>query len=235
MDAGARVRRTPRSEGAGVLGDWVYGASKLVVRAVVRGVFRMEVTGSEHEPARGPYLAVANHWSALDPPVLGAALRRKVHFMAKQELFEIPLLRSWMRCIGTFPVRRGEPDRQAIRTALQVLEQGGVVGMFPEGTRNPRGYLLPAEPGAAFLALKARVPILPVAILGTLEILPKGAWVPRLGKIRVRIGPPFRVDDLVDAPDRLQRASDRIMGAIAGLMGVEPPVHGTRRAGRAAP
>ncbi|MFN3285815.1 MAG: lysophospholipid acyltransferase family protein [bacterium] len=225
----------PRSEGPGRFGDWVYAASKLVVRAVVRGVFRMEVTGSEHEPAEGPYLAVSNHWSALDPPVLGAALRRKVHFMAKQELFEIPLLRSWMRCIGTFPVRRGEPDRQAIRTALQVLERGGVVGMFPEGTRNPRGYLLPAEPGAAFLALKARVPILPVAILGTLEILPKGAWLPRPGKIRVRIGPPFRVDDLAGAPDRLQRASDRIMGAIAELMGVAAPAHGVRRAGRSAP
>jgi 1-acyl-sn-glycerol-3-phosphate acyltransferase len=216
-------------------GDWVYAASKFLVVAVLRGAFRMEVSGREHEPPRGPFIAVSNHWSALDPPVLGAALRRKVHFMAKQELFEIPLLRSWMRCIGTFPVRRGEPDRQAIRTALQVLERGGVVGIFPEGTRNPRGYLLPAEPGAAFLALRARVPILPVGILGTLEILPKGAWVPRVRKIRVRIGPPFRLDDLEHAPDRLQQASDRIMTAIAGLLGTPPPVHRATRAGRGAP
>jgi 1-acyl-sn-glycerol-3-phosphate acyltransferase len=217
------------------LGDWVYAASKLLVQAVLYGVFRMEVTGREHEPAEGPFLAVSNHWSAFDPPVLGAALRRKVHFMAKQELFDIPVLRSWMRCIGTFPVRRGQPDRQAIRTALQVLERGGVVGMFPEGTRNPRGYLLPAEPGAAFLALKARVPVLPVGILGTLEVLPKGAWVPRVRKIRVRIGPPFRVDDLTDGPDRLQQASDRIMAAIADLLGVPPPAHGPRGQGRDTP
>ncbi len=215
-------------------GDWVYGASKLVVQAVLRGVFRLEVTGREYEPQEGPFLAVSNHWSALDPPVLGASLRRKVHFMAKQELFRIPLLRSWMRCIGTFPVRRGEPDRQAIRTALEVLERGGVVGIFPEGTRNPRGFLLPAEPGAAFLALRAQVPILPVGILGTLEVLPKGAWIPRPRKIRVRIGPPFRLDDLQDAPDRLQRASDRIMAAIADLLGTAAPVHGPRQAKRSA-
>lgn len=214
------------------LGDWVYAGSKAVVVAVLRSLFRMEVTGREHEPPEGAFLAVSNHWSAFDPPVLGAALRRKVHFMAKQELFEIPLLRSWMRCIGTFPVRRGEPDRQAIRAALQVLQRGGVVGMFPEGTRNPRGYLLPAEPGAAFLALKAQVPILPVGILGTLEVLPKGARVPRLRKIRVRIGPPFRVDDLVNTPDRLQRASERIMAAIAELLGVPAPVWESHHAGR---
>lgn len=216
------------------LGDWVYAGSKLVVVAALRGLFRMQVTGREHEPQDGPFIAVSNHWSAFDPPVLGAALRRKVHFMAKQELFEIPLLRSWMRCIGTFPVRRGEPDRQAIRTALRVLERGGVVGIFPEGTRNPRGYLLPAEPGAAFLALKARVPILPVGILGTLEVLPKGARVPRLRRIRVRIGPPFRLDDLADAPDRVQRASERIMQAIADLLGAPPPVHGAEQVGRPA-
>lgn len=214
------------------LGDWVYAGSKLVVVAVLRSLFRMEVTGREHEPPEGAFLAVSNHWSAFDPPVLGAALRRKVHFMAKQELFEIPLLRSWMRCIGTFPVRRGEPDRQAIRRALQVLQRGGVVGMFPEGTRNPRGYLLPAEPGAAFLALKAQVPILPVGILGTLEVLPKGARVPRLRKILVRIGPPFRVDDLVNSPDRLQQASERIMAAIAELLGVPAPVRQPYHAGR---
>lgn len=217
------------------VGDWVYRASRLVIRGMLYSVFRMEVTGREHEPASGAYLAVSNHWSAFDPPVLGAALRRKVHFMAKHELFRIPLLRSWMYCIGTFPVRRGEPDRQAVRTALQVLERGGVVGMFPEGTRNPRGYLLPAEPGAAFLALKARVPILPVGILGTLEVLPKGAWVPRVRKIRVRIGPAFRLDDLEGQPDRLQRAGDRIMTAIAELLGVPPPVPPGQRAGRVAP
>lgn len=214
------------------LGDWVYAGSKAVVVVVLRSLFRMEVTGREHEPPEGAFLAVSNHWSAFDPPVLGAALRRKVHFMAKQELFEIPILRGWMRCIGTFPVRRGEPDRQAIRAALQVLQRGGVVGMFPEGTRNPRGYLLPAEPGAAFLALKAQVPILPVGILGTLEVLPKGARVPRLRKIRVRIGPPFRVDDLVNTPDRLQRASERIMAAIAELLGVPAPARESHHAGR---
>ncbi len=212
--------------GEGVqFGDAVYLASKLAIAAVLKGVFRLEVWGREHEPARGPFLAVSNHWSAFDPPVLGVALRHKVHFMAKEELFRIPVLRSWMRCIGTFPVRRGQPDRQAIRTALDILARGGVVGMFPEGTRNPRGYLLPAEPGAAFLALRAGVQILPVGILGTLEVLPKGARVPRLRKIRVRIGPPFRLDDLPRGSEQISLASDRIMRAIADLLGVPPPLY----------
>jgi 1-acyl-sn-glycerol-3-phosphate acyltransferase len=185
----------------------------------------MEVTGREHEPARGPFIAVSNHWSAFDPPVLGCSLRNKVHFMAKEEMFRVPILRGWLWAVGTFPVRRGEPDRAAIRAALEVIQRGGVLGMFPEGTRNPHGYLLPAEPGAAFLALRAGVPILPVGILGTLDVLPKGAKVPRVGKIRVRIGPPIHVDDIPRGRDQIPQASDRIMRAIAELLGVDPPVH----------
>lgn len=207
---------------------WVYALSKLVLRTVLRLLFRMDVEGSEREPREGPLVVVANHWSALDPPVLGCALRRPVHFMAKEELFRIPLLRTWMRAVGTFPVRRGEPDRAAIRTALQRIREGGVVVVFPEGTRNPRGYLLPPEPGAAFLALRAGVPILPVGILGTLEAMPKGAWVPRLRKVRVRIGEPFTLTDLGSGREALEAASDRIMRAIADLLGVPPPTRSQR-------
>jgi 1-acyl-sn-glycerol-3-phosphate acyltransferase len=203
----------------------MYWISKLAFSLILRTLFRMEVTGREHEPRRGPFIAVSNHWSAFDPPVLGCALRHKVHFMAKEELFRVPILSSWMWSVGTFPVRRGEADRAAIRAALNVVRRGEVLGMFPEGTRNPSGYLLPAEPGAAFLALRAGVPILPVGIIGTLDVLPKGAKVPRLRKIRVRIGPPVRVDDIPAGRDQIDRVSDRIMHAIAELLGVEPPVH----------
>ncbi|MCS7173864.1 MAG: 1-acyl-sn-glycerol-3-phosphate acyltransferase [Armatimonadetes bacterium] len=203
---------------------WVYKVSKFLLRAVLGSLFRMRVTGREHEPLTGPLLVVANHWSALDPPVLGCALRRPVHFMAKEELFRIPLLRTWMGAVGTFPVRRGEPDRAAIRTALELIRRGEVVAIFPEGTRNPRGYLLPAEPGAAFLALRAGVPLLPVGIVGTLEAMPKGAWIPRPRRIEVRIGPPFRLDHLPNNREGLEAASERIMGAIADLLGVDPPV-----------
>ncbi|MDR5683492.1 MAG: lysophospholipid acyltransferase family protein [Armatimonadota bacterium] len=202
----------------------MYWISKFFFTLILRALFGMRVTGREHEPRRGPFIVVSNHWSAFDPPVLGCALRNKVHFMAKEELFRIPVLRSWMRAVGTFPVRRGEPDRAAIRAALEIVRRGGVLGMFPEGTRNPRGYLLPAEPGAAFLALRARVPILPVGILGTLDVLPKGARMPRLRRIRVRIGPPIHLDD-IPQEDAIREVSDRIMRAIAELLGVEPPVH----------
>ncbi|MDR5709898.1 MAG: lysophospholipid acyltransferase family protein [Armatimonadota bacterium] len=203
---------------------WVYTVSKALLRAMLGSLFRMRVIGREHEPLTGPLLVVANHWSALDPPVLGCALRRSVHFMAKEELFRIPGLRTWMRAVGTFPVRRGEPDRAAIRTALELIRRGEAVVIFPEGTRNPRGYLLPAEPGAAFLALRAGVPLLPVGIVGTLQAMPKGAWIPRPRRIEVRIGRPFRLDHLPSNREGLEAASDRIMGAIAELLGVDPPV-----------
>lgn len=206
----------------------VYRVSKVLLRAVLRSLFRMQVIGQEHEPQSGPLLVVSNHWSALDPPVVGCALRRTVHFMAKEELFRIPLLRTWMRAVGTFPVRRGEPDRASIRTALELIRQGEAVVIFPEGTRNPLGYLRPAEPGAAFLALRARVPILPVGILGTLEAMPKGAWIPRPHRIEVRIGPPFRLDDFPNTREGLEAASDRIMEAIAELLGVDPPLRSSK-------
>ncbi|MBM3450702.1 MAG: 1-acyl-sn-glycerol-3-phosphate acyltransferase [Armatimonadetes bacterium] len=212
----------------------MYPIVKLGLTALLRAVFRMRVTGREHEPRDGPFIVVANHWSYIDPPAMGCAVRRRLAFMAKAELFRPGILNWFMRSMGSFPVRRGESDRAAIRAALEVVARSGALAMFPEGTRNPRGALMPAQPGAAFLALRAGVPILPMGIRGTLEAFPKGAKLPRPRPIQVRIGPPIRLDDIPRGRDQVAIASDRIMRAIATLLEVDPPPPAARAEAAAA-
>jgi len=172
----------------------VYDLSRLIVLTVLRLFFGFRREGREHEPASGPVVVVCNHLSDLDPLVVGASLRRRVNFMAKQELFVNPLVRWWATSCGAFPVRRGEPDRQALRTALAVLARGGALVMFPEGTRGRDRTLRPPEPGAAMLALRTGAVILPIALLGTDEVLPRDAHRLRRARVQMRIGPPLRPD-----------------------------------------
>lgn len=170
----------------------VYRLSRLLIRVILTAVFGFRVVGRAHEPPAGPVVVVSNHVSDLDPLVVGAALRRRVAFMAKEELFHVPLLRWWVAACGAFPVRRGVPDRRALRLSLDVLARGEALVMFPEGTRGRDRTLRPPEPGAALLALRTGAVLLPVAVLGTDEVLPRGARRPRRARISVRIGAPLR-------------------------------------------
>jgi 1-acyl-sn-glycerol-3-phosphate acyltransferase len=171
----------------------VYRISKLLLGVILRTVFGFRVEGRGHEPATGPVVVVSNHLSDLDPLVVGTALRRRVMFMAKEELFRVPGVRWWITKCGAFPVRRGGADRQALRTALEILERGGVLVMFPEGTRGRDRTLRDPEPGAAMLARRTGAALLPVAVIGTDVVLPRGAHRLRLGRIMVRVGPPLYV------------------------------------------
>lgn len=204
----------------------VFRISRRLVSLFLRLRFGFRVEGREHEPPAGPLIIVSNHVSELDPLVVGCALRRPVRFMAKVELFRPPLLRWWITACGAFPVRRGAPDRQALRTARALLEQGEALVMFPEGTRGASLHdLRPPEPGAALLALHTRATILPVAIIGTDTILPRGAHRLSRGTIRVRVGPPIRVDGVDGGPihsradrDRIDTLGRRYMGVIGRLL-----------------
>ncbi len=183
-------------------------------------LFRLRIEGREHEPQSGPILAICNHVSAADPFIAGVALRRRARYMAKQELFQYPMLGPFVRSLGSFPVRRGQADRQAIRTALQALARGDVLVMFPEGTRSADGRLMPAEPGAALLALRSGAPVLPMAVAGTQHAMPKGRLLPRRIHVVVRIGPPLAVpkhEGRIDRAD-LDAWGARFMAAIAGLL-----------------
>lgn len=168
-------------------------------------------TGRERVPRRGGLLVVSNHVSDRDPPIIGLAFRRRtLYYMAKSELFRNRVVGWFIRAFGAFPVVRGGADREAIRGARGVLERGGALLMFPEGTRSPDGRLGPPFAGAGSLALIEGVTVLPVAIWGS-QGSPLGS--------RVVIGAPIRFDDLQGSrAERSRAATDRMMAEIARLL-----------------
>ena len=159
-----------------------------VVSPVLHGYLRGRIYGAKKVPARGPLIIVANHASNFDPPLLSSCMRRPVSFMAKESLFQVPVLAPAIRVYGAYPVKRGSADRSAIRAALKQLENGWAVGIFLQGVRTPDGQITEPKLGAALIAAKAQVPLLPVSLWGTQQILQKGSVLPRPAAVTVRIG-----------------------------------------------
>lgn len=150
---------------------------------------RWEVFGRENIPADGPVVIACNHLSLLDPPVLGAAATRQVHFMAKSELFSPSWFGAIIRKLGAFPVRRGAMDRDAIKTGLTILKEKKVLAVFPEGTRSKTGELGRAGGGAFMMAVKMKAKIVPAYIYGT-DLKRHPGWP----KVRVIFGKPMEYD-----------------------------------------
>ncbi len=190
-------------------------------RAFCRAYFALRygcrIEGLENIPSEGPVILVANHISYLDPPLMGAAVERPVYFMAKAELFRNRLIAKILHRFNAFPVERGAADRKAIRRSLEVLSEGNVLVMFPEGTRSRTGELLPGQSGVAMLALRSRATVIPAGISGTSKEDRK--LHPPTGRpiIALHFGPPVPLDDLYEAEDRrgaMREAVDRVMKAI---------------------
>jgi 1-acyl-sn-glycerol-3-phosphate acyltransferase len=189
-------------------------------RILFRLYNRWEVSGRELVPESGSVLLIANHTSYADPPIVGTACRRPVHFMAKAELFFFPLGAIISRT-HAFPVRKGGVDRAALRRAMQLLKEGRVLLMFPEGTRSPDGRLMELETGAAFVALSSGAQVVPVGVDGADRLLPRRWPIPRPAKLRVRFGPPVNLDDLRGSrPTReaLEEATRRMAAAMRELL-----------------
>ncbi|HYY06687.1 MAG TPA: lysophospholipid acyltransferase family protein, partial [Candidatus Limnocylindria bacterium] len=172
----------------------LYACLKAVVLALMRLFFRIEVKNREHVPLAGPVLLVANHSSFLDPPLVGGVAPRQLSFLAKAELFRIPLFGPLIRRLNARPLRREGADPGALRTALRVLEEDGALLIFPEGTRGPEGVLRPAKAGAGMLAVMSGAPVVPVYISGSGRAWPRGRWLFWPGTVTVTFGPPLRFD-----------------------------------------
>jgi 1-acyl-sn-glycerol-3-phosphate acyltransferase len=197
----------------------LYAVVKALVVALMRLLFRLEARGTEHVPRTGPALVVTNHSSVLDPPAVGGMAPRPLCFMAKAELFRIPVFGRLIRALNALPVRRGEADPAALRTALKVLTGGKALLVFPESTRQPEGALGEGRPGAGMLAVLSGAPVVPAYIAGTGRAWPRGRKLPRPAKVQVRFGPPMRfaADGSRDRKTQYEAASREMMAAIASL------------------
>ncbi len=192
------------------------------IRSIVNVLFtiltRRQVVGLENVPERGPYLVITNHLSAFDPPLIMATLPVQITVFAASTHRHDFLFGEMMDRLGAIWVRRGEVDRQALRAALEVLEAGHVVGLAPEGTRSKTGALQAGKVGAAYLATRANVPLLPLALTGTETI---GPLLKRLRRasLTVTIGKPFRlpVSGRVGSAE-LQACTDYIMRVLADML-----------------
>ncbi len=165
-----------------------------VVSPMLHIYFRGRIYEAQQVPQSEALIAVSNHASYFDPPILANCLRRPVAFMAKEELFNVPVLKQAIKLYGAYPVKRGTSDRAAIRAALNALNDGWIVGIFLQGTRTRDGSITHPRLGAAMIAAKAQVPLLPVSLWGTEKILPKGSPFPQPVPVTIRIG------DLIPPP-----------------------------------
>ncbi|MFU8796026.1 MAG: lysophospholipid acyltransferase family protein [Dehalococcoidia bacterium] len=194
----------------------------LVFRPLLSILFSWRVVGKENVPMTGPVILVANHVHAADPFLLLFGLPRWIDFMAKEELFRSAPLRAFLRWAGTFSIRRAGRAREkqeVLDSALEVLQRGSMLGIFPEGSRSRDGRLSSGKTGCAALASRAGVPVLPVGIAGTDRI--RGiSWLWKRPPLVVNIGRPFSVSPAEGRAGRShrQRLTRQIMSEIAGLL-----------------
>ena len=166
--------------------------SKLFVFPIYKFVFKGNLIGRENIPQKGSFIVVSNHGSLLDPPLLGHALHRHISFMAKAELFKIPLLGFVIKACGAYPVKRGIADKNTIKTACKKLSNDNSIGIFIDGTRQKNGRVNKPKQGAALLAFKNQKLLLPVAIVNSHRLVRFKFCIPFFSKIIIKVGEPVQ-------------------------------------------
>ncbi|HEV8597320.1 MAG TPA: lysophospholipid acyltransferase family protein, partial [Candidatus Dormibacteraeota bacterium] len=202
-----------------MLTRFLRGLMRFLTRTYLVGLFTVEDAGNV--PRSGGLIVCGNHFATLDPPMVPAFLPRADSWsMAKSEYFRKGSMRWLFTAYQAFPVVRHTADRAALRKSFDLLKAGQVLIIYPEGTRVEAGVLSAPEPGAGFIAQKSGCPVLPVAVTGTRECMPKGTIWPRRVPVLIRFGKPFRVAQRRPDGERVSHegASDAIMLAIAELL-----------------
>ena len=204
-----------------------YWVLKTVLTPILRFFFRVRVEGIEHVPDEGPVILASNHVSFSDSIFLPMVLRRRVTFVAKAEYFEKRKTAWLFRALGQIPIKRegGSASQRALQSATEVLEGGGLFGIYPEGTRSPDGRLYKGHTGVARLALQSGAPVLAVSMVGTREAQPIGQVMPKVFMpITIRISRPMRFDrhpGRHDDPRALRAITDEIMFELRARSGQE--------------
>ena len=202
------------------MGSHSYKAARALMSPIMKFVGRVEVIGSENIPATGGVIICANHVSFIDPPTLGWACPRQLRFMGKAELFDKPIVGEIARSLDAFPIHRGTADRAALQTAIDSLNAGFALAMFPEGTCSVDGNLLEPHPGVGMIALRSKAVIIPCALVGTEKLMPLGHRHLSFSRVKVIFGKPVEYADLQQQVGKaaIHEISRRIMSAIGELL-----------------
>jgi 1-acyl-sn-glycerol-3-phosphate acyltransferase len=197
----------------------VYYCLRFLFTVISKLALRRKIAGKNNMPRRGACIVVANHVNLVDSPLIGISLGRRAYFMAKEDLFHSRIIGWLAEQFGAFPVARGKLNRRAGRTAVELLANGQALIIYPEGQRSLDGKLGPAYSGAALLAMKSNVPIVPVGIIGTSQLKGKW-WFLRRPKITFNIGQPFNLPTFTDKPtkEEITGMTRDIMLHIAALL-----------------
>ena len=165
--------------------------SKVIIFPIYKLIFRGNLLGRENIPLKSSFILVSNHGSLLDPPLLGHAVGRNISFMAKSELFRIPLLGFIIKSCGAYPVKRGIVDKTTIKIACEKLSNNNSIGIFIDGTRQKDGRVNKPKKGAALLSFKNQKLLLPVAIINSHRLIRLKFFIPFFTKIVIKVGKPI--------------------------------------------
>lgn len=199
-----------------------YFISRLILKVLLKILLGFEIKGSENLPKKGPFIIASNHASLIDPPIVGVACNTApLAFMAKKELFDVPILGWWVKAVGCIPIERGSASFMSIKHAVQKLKEGKALGIFPEGSRSPDGELQKAQAGIGFLASKSGASIMPLYISGTDKALPREKKLMKLCKVKATIG---KLIDINESSRRFSKGrelyesiGEKVMEAISRL------------------
>lgn len=226
--AGARGDASGRQASRRAPMSFAYLVFWWLFRGIFATYFRWRILNAERVPMKGPVILAANHASFLDPPLIGAALKRPLNYLARDTLFKAPVVGSLLRAWKVVPVDREGGGAAGLRSILDRLLAGGAILLFPEGTRTPTGQLQPARSGIGLAVIKSTAPVVPVRIFGSYEAYGRDARFPRPHQVTVQFGQPMEFQALraeaLDCPKpRLKQIYQQVAQEIIEAIGKLEP------------